>query len=174
METWFFITPVGSASQKSWPSRRRLLGMEVGHRMLDAAITFVSLEGFEAERRPQFRACFLSLYTQFFFFFFFPFEGRTRSTWKFPGQGLNCPATVTAIATWDPSLHICDLHHSSQHPLRHCWIPDPLSEAKDQTCILMDTSWIHFPLLHDRNSLHTILRSFILFWQPIVNLKWKI
>ena len=34
---------------------------------------------------------------------------------------------------------ICDLHRSSwQH-----WIPDPLSEARDQTCILMDISWIH-------------------------------
>ena len=36
--------------------------------------------------------------------------------------------------------HICDLHHSSQQR----WIPDPLSEARDQICILMDTSRIHF------------------------------
>ena len=32
------------------------------------------------------------------------------------------------------------LHHSSQK--RH--ILNPLSEARDQTCIFMDTSWIHF------------------------------
>ena len=36
--------------------------------------------------------------------------------------------------------HICDLHHISWQ----CWIPDPLSKARDQTCILMDTSQIHF------------------------------
>ena len=46
---------------------------------------------------------------------------------------------TTAIATWDPS-RICDLHHSLwQHQ-----ILNPLSEARDQTRILMDTSHIHF------------------------------
>ena len=48
-------------------------------------------------------------------------------------------AYTTATATTDPS-HICDLHHSSQQHQ----IPNPLSEARDQTCILMDTSQIHF------------------------------
>ena len=33
---------------------------------------------------------------------------------------------------------ICDLHHSSWQ----CGILNPLSKARDQTCILMDTSWI--------------------------------
>ena len=46
---------------------------------------------------------------------------------------------ATATATWD-LRRICDLHHSS----RQCRIPDPLSKARDQTCILMDTSRIHF------------------------------
>ena len=41
---------------------------------------------------------------------------------------LQLPAYATATAMWDPS-HICDLHHSSQQ----CWIPDPLSKARDQT-----------------------------------------
>ena len=55
------------------------------------------------------------------------------------GLELQLPAYATATATQDPS-HICDLHHSSwQHQ-----IPDPLSEARDQTCILMDTSQICF------------------------------
>ena len=50
---------------------------------------------------------------------------------------LQLPASATATATWDPS-GICDLHHSSwQHR-----IPDPLSKARDQTRILMGTSWI--------------------------------
>ena len=44
-------------------------------------------------------------------------------------------AYTTATATRDPS-RICDLHHSSQ-PHQ---IPDPLSEARDRTRILMDTS----------------------------------
>ena len=48
---------------------------------------------------------------------------------------LQLPTYATATVMWDPS-HACDLHHSSwQH-----WIPNPLSEARDQTCILMVTS----------------------------------
>jgi len=34
---------------------------------------------------------------------------------------------------------ISDLHHSS----RQHWILDPLSEARDRTCILMDPSQVH-------------------------------
>ena len=39
----------------------------------------------------------------------------------------------------DPS-HVCNLHHSSGQR----WIPNPLSEARDGTCILMVPSWVHF------------------------------
>ena len=52
---------------------------------------------------------------------------------------LQLPAYTTATATQDPSC-ICDLHHSSQQ----YGIPEPLSEARDQTHILMVTSQIHF------------------------------
>ena len=48
-------------------------------------------------------------------------------------------AYATATAMWDPSP-ICDLHHSSQKPQ----IFNPLSEVRDRTCILVDTSWIQF------------------------------
>ena len=52
---------------------------------------------------------------------------------------LHLPATVTATAMGNPRC-ICNLHHSSeQHQ-----IPNPLSKARDWTCILMDTSWICF------------------------------
>ena len=48
-------------------------------------------------------------------------------------------AYTAASAKPDPSC-VCKLHHSS----RQRWIPDPLSEARDQTHILNDTSWFHF------------------------------
>ena len=44
-------------------------------------------------------------------------------------------AYATATAMQDPSC-IYDLYHS----LQQCWILNPLSTARDQTCILIDTS----------------------------------
>ena len=46
--------------------------------------------------------------------------------------------TATTTATPDPS-HIFDLYHSSWQ----CWILNPLSEARDWTYVLMDTSLVH-------------------------------
>ena len=48
-------------------------------------------------------------------------------------------AYTTTTATPDPS-HFCNLHHSSEEHQ----IPNPLSKARDQTRILMDTSQIPF------------------------------
>ena len=46
--------------------------------------------------------------------------------------------TTTAVT---PDLsHICDLHHSSQQHQ----ILNPLSETRDQSCVLMDTTWVYF------------------------------
>ena len=56
-------------------------------------------------------------------------------------------AYTTATATRDLS-HICGLHHS----LWQCQILNPLSEARYQTCILVDTSQVLNPLSHNRNS----------------------
>ena len=81
----------------------------------------------------------LRYYFSFSFFFF------RADPWhmEVPRLGvkseLQLPAYATAIAMPDLS-RICDLHHSSQQ----CQIPDPLSEARDQTSILMDASWIRF------------------------------
>ena len=68
----------------------------------------------------------------FFFFFFLSFEEVPRLGVKLE---LQLPATATATATPDPS-RVCDLHHSS----RHRQILNPLSEARDQTRVLMDAS----------------------------------
>ena len=82
--------------------------------------------------------------------FFFP-PGPDLWHMEFPRLGvkleLQLPAYTTATATWDPS-HVFDLHHSSwQRP-----ILNPLSEARDRTCILMDTSQILNLLSHNGNS----------------------
>ena len=53
------------------------------------------------------------------------------------GVKLELLAYARATKMQDPS-HVCDLHHSSQQP----WILKPLSEARDQTFILMDASQI--------------------------------
>ena len=79
----------------------------------------------------------------FFFFFFFCFLGSHSRHMKVPRLGvkseLQLQAYTETTATPDPS-RICDLRHNSwQH-----WILDPLSDARDRTSVLMDTSWIHF------------------------------
>ena len=48
---------------------------------------------------------------------------------------LQLPTYTIASATWDLS-YVCDLHHSSQ---QH-WIPNPLSKARNQTRVLIDTN----------------------------------
>ena len=74
-------------------------------------------------------------------FFFFFFLGPHLWHVEVPRLGveseLHLPAFATA--TWHLS-HVCDLHHSSLQ----CRILNPLSEARDQTCILMDMSWVHY------------------------------
>ena len=76
-----------------------------------------------------------------FSFFFLSFRAVSKAYGSSQARGqigaVAAPAYVIAIATQDPS-RICNLHHSSQ---QH-WILNPLNEARDQTCILMDTSRI--------------------------------
>ena len=60
----------------------------------------------------------------------------------------------------DPSC-ICNLHHSS----RQHQILNPSREAKDHTCVLMDTSQIHYPLGHDRSS-YLFVCLFVCFKWP--------
>ena len=60
---------------------------------------------------------------------------------------LQLPDYTPAIATQDPN-HICDLYYTSLQ----CQILNPLIEARDQTCILMDINQVLNPLSHNGNS----------------------
>ena len=98
-----------------------------------------------------------------FFFFLFFFLGL--HLWHIEilrlgvESGLLLPGYTTATATAipDPS-HICDLHHSSgQHQ-----ILNSLSEARDQTHILIDASWVLNLPSHIGNSLeYVILKRYV-------------
>ena len=64
-----------------------------------------------------------------------------------------------ATAAQDPSS-ICGLHYSS----RQRRILNPLSKARDQTCILMDTSWIHFRCATTGTPIPLLILSSIMFY----------
>ena len=78
-----------------------------------------------------------------FFFFFFCFLGPHLQHMEVPRleveSELQLLVYTRATAMHDLS-RICGLHHSSQQ----CQIPSPLSETRDLTHNLMDTSQIHF------------------------------
>ena len=76
-----------------------------------------------------------------FLFLFFCFLGPHPWHMEVPRLGVKLKLQLPAFTMAIRNLScICDLHHSSW---QHC-IPDPLSEARDQTCVLMDTSQICF------------------------------
>ena len=55
------------------------------------------------------------------------------------GSELQLPAYTRDTAMQDLS-HVCNLHYSSQQRQ----ILNPLIGARDQTCVLMDTSQVHY------------------------------
>ena len=69
----------------------------------------------------------------------FCFLGPHLCHMEVPRLGVKSEPQLPATAMWDLS-HVCNLHHSSWQ----CWILSPLSEARDQTRILMGTSQIRF------------------------------
>ena len=73
--------------------------------------------------------------------FFFGFSGPHLWHIEVPRLGVRSELHLLAfaIATQDPS-RVYNLLHSSWQ----CWIFNPLIEARDQTCNLMDPSWICF------------------------------
>ena len=75
----------------------------------------------------------------FFNFLFFVFLGPHPWHMEVPRLGVEqLQAFTTFTATWDPS-HVRGLHHRSWEP----WILNPLSEVRNRTHILMDTSGVH-------------------------------
>ena len=93
-------------------------------------------------KTPPFLLLMVALALLFFYFYFCLFRvtpvayrGSQARDWIRAGaSGLH-----HAPAMPDPS-RICDVHHST----RQRWILNELSEARDQTCILVDTSQICF------------------------------
>ena len=93
----------------------------------------------ESGRQPQ-DICWNS-----FFFFFRPTPIAYGSS---QARGRIRAVAATATAMWDPSRN-CDLHYSSwQHRTLN-----PLSKARDQTWVLMDTSCVCSLLSYVGNSL---------------------
>ena len=63
-------------------------------------------------------------------------------------------AYTTATGTQDPS-HVCNPHHN------------PLGRARDQTHVLMDTSWVPNTLSHNRNSWYLPFQNQVIFFTPL-------
>ena len=57
---------------------------------------------------------------------------------KIPRLGVDWELPYIPATTIPDPSHVCDLHHSSWQR----WLLNPLSEARDRTCILMDTSQV--------------------------------
>ena len=92
----------------------------------------------------------LNLESSFFYLkiYIFFFLGLHLWQMEVPKLGVEAAAAYTT-ATPGPS-HICNLRYS----LQQCWIINPLSEARDRTCIciLMDTTWVLNLRSHNGNS----------------------
>ena len=112
---------------------------------------------------------------QVFFFFlpFFFFNLRLHPQhMQVPRLGVELElwllAYATATSTPDPS-HLYNLHHSS---LQH-WILNPLSGARDWTCVHMDTSQIRF-CWAIMGSIFVILFSMCMYVSVCVCVLWEI
>ena len=120
-------------NREGWGCRRivqdALRRLEAFTGLISPQTSGPSLSSFPSQ--PVFLPAFSSKAAPGFFFFFFLWPHlQIRATAASPHH---------STATWDLN-HVYDLCHSS----RQHWILNPLNEARDWTCILMDTSWIRF------------------------------
>ena len=118
-----------------------MIGTPLYDILKDHALVF-SLTRFILEEWKYQKCSKYSIWLAFFVFVFvFCFLVPLLQHMEIPRRGvkleLHLPPYATATAMWDPSC-ICDLYHSSQQ----CQILKPVSEARDQTHILMDASWV--------------------------------
>ena len=94
--------------------------------------------------------------------FLFPFRATLAAYVSAQARG-RIGSTAAGLhhghAVGDPS-HVCDLGHS----LWQRWILNPLSEARDRTCILMDTSQVFNLPSHNGN----VISHMIIFWKEKV------
>ena len=85
-----------------------------------------------------------------------------------PGLGvdleLELPAYYTKAAAMPYLNHLCDLHCSLQQHR----VLNPLSKARDQTRILIDTSWVLNALSHNKNCCVLFLAVVVSFNPPIM------
>ena len=72
--------------------------------------------------------------------FFFSFLGSHLHHMEVPRLGVKSELQLPAYTTTHNLSHICDLYCSSWQ----CRILNPPSKARDQTHILMDTSWVPY------------------------------
>ena len=96
----------------------------------------------------------------FYFILFFVVLGPHLWHMEVPRLGVKSEVQLLAYTISTAMLdlsHVCDPHYSSQQPR----ILNSLSEARDRTCVLMDTSQIGFLLSHNENS-----SVFLIFKQP--------
>ena len=114
----FFYKKKGATEQEN-PTGRQFLRSQIKEQSLLTSMTF------------------------FFFFFFFVFLGPCPWHMQVPRLGVESElylmAYTTATSTPNPS-RVCDLHYGSWQ----CQILNPPREARDRTCIFMDTSQIRF------------------------------
>ena len=107
----------------------------------------------------------------YLFVYLFSFLGPYLWHMEVPRLGVKSELQLlvyaTATATQDPSC-ICDVHHSSQQHQ----IPNQMSEVRDWTWILRDTSWIRFLCTTTGNSFHSPLKGekFISVYSELSNL----
>ena len=136
--------------------------------MLNTLLNFVSeclvLEGvlrkrkgreFLRARRQRMSNCFRNSFLFFNFLSFFCHMAPV-ALWKFPGKGLNQSCSYGLYHSHSNTGFKTHLWPTSQpqqhHSLQQCWILNPLSEARDQTLIFMDTSLVLNPLNHKGNA----------------------